>query len=888
MFTDEEFVLYCSEKKFSQETITLIDNIRKGQPSRLVQGARGNVTIKYPSKKMGVAIQGESRTVEYGFILHHEFNETTFEYYDQPGQIKISYKAKSGRPVGIKITPDYFILEESGAGWVECKPEKKLITLAADMPNRYIQDEHGNWTSPPAEAYAAQFGLFFRIVTDKNFSWTLINNFEFLDDYFDEGCPPPSTEAAAEITQIVKREPGIMLEDLRLCLKVATVDDVYKLIVAGNLYFDWETQDISKPLWTNIYIDQITAQAYHTIVEAARHADHEATSFVDMVPGEPIDYDGNPYTLLNVGNSFISMTSSNGNLLELNYQNFQQMVRDGKIKSRRVKVSPLSDEVKQIFASVNEDGWNIALKRRAIIKNEQSASSDRTYQRLSKNYRDAELKYGAGNGIIGLLDRRHLPRKRSKRLDEKVETAIREVIEELYENPDQWTKQATYEELRLKLHDQNIEYLCPSYPTFADRINERDQKQQKASRLGEIFANAEEIYHELTMTTPRHGNRAMGLGHLDHTQSDDEVIDPDTGQNLGRPWLTLLVCAYTRLVLAFILTFDPPSYRSNMLVLRECVRRWGRLPSRIVVDGGRDFRSTYFEVLLAKYSITKISRPWRMPHFGSVCERMFGTTNTEFFHRLRGNTKILKKRLRGIPKNLKPKKRGVWNIWDLYEHLGIYLYEIYPLEPHPALRGLTPKDAFDLSMQRSGMRQNRLIPYDDDFIISTFPTTPRGSAKIEPRRGVKINYIYYWSDEMRGHKVENSRVPVRFDPYNIGIAYAFINRRWVLCRSEFFMTLNGHTQKELKILTRIIHEQDKGCRLKKAVTAHRLAELSRVCKDKELLQQQQRDRASKKLLESPSLHHQDSTANGATSNNAVDGFSNSRIDPKDLKIYDPV
>jgi len=58
-----------------------------------------------------------------------------------------------------------------------------------------------------------------------------------------------------------------------------------------------------------------------------------------------------------------------------------------------------------------------------------------------------------------------------------------------------------------------------------------------------------------------------------------------------------LTDAFTRRLLVVYVTFDPPSYRSAMMVLRECVWRNARLPQAIVVDGGPDFRSIYFETL---------------------------------------------------------------------------------------------------------------------------------------------------------------------------------------------------------------------------------------------------------------------------------------------------
>ncbi len=65
--------------------------------------------------------------------------------------------------------------------------------------------------------------------------------------------------------------------------------------------------------------------------------------------------------------------------------------------------------------------------------------------------------------------------------------------------------------------------------------------------------------------------------------------------------MTILTDAFSRRGLSLYLTFDAPSYRSCMMILRDCVRRHGRLPQILVIDGGPEFQSTYFETLLARY-----------------------------------------------------------------------------------------------------------------------------------------------------------------------------------------------------------------------------------------------------------------------------------------------
>ena len=181
------------------------------------------------------------------------------------------------------------------------------------------------------------------------------------------------------------------------------------------------------------------------------------------------------------------------------------------------------------------------------------------------------------------------------------------------------------------------------------------------------------------------------MAHLDHTQLDLELVS-SVGTALGRPWLTFLIDAYARRVLACYVTFDPPSPRTAMMALRVCVRQDGRWPHTLVVDGGKECHSRYFDGLLACYYWTKKTRPWAQPRYGSVIERLFGTTPTAFVHNLLGNTQASK-----VPRQMTPavdpKRQAVWQLLDLYPFLCEWAYDIYDQREHPAL-GHRPRDAW--------------------------------------------------------------------------------------------------------------------------------------------------------------------------------------------------
>ncbi len=197
-------------------------------------------------------------------------------------------------------------------------------------------------------------------------------------------------------------------------------------------------------------------------------------------------------------------------------------------------------------------------------------------------------------------------------------------IAQYYETPRQAPAISVYRAYQRASEQQGIPYLSTS--TFYQRLRKRRGYEQTKKRQGAKAAYARQPWvWELARSTPRHGDRPLAIAHIDHTQLDIELRSQATGRLLGRPWATLLMDAYSRRILAVYLTFDAPSYRSCMMALRICVSRFGRFPQTVIVDGGSEFHSVYFDPLLARYCCVKKTRPGGKPRFGSVIERLFGT-----------------------------------------------------------------------------------------------------------------------------------------------------------------------------------------------------------------------------------------------------------------------
>jgi transposase InsO family protein len=393
---------------------------------------------------------------------------------------------------------------------------------------------------------------------------------------------------------------------------------------------------------------------------------------------------------------------------------------------------------------------------------------------------------------------------RQDRLPEKTRMLMAQSIENDFETLKQKSKYACWVALKHTCEQQGV--AAPSYRAFRRAVEKRSQFEQTLKRKGRRAAyKYESPYWELDLTTPRHGDRPFEIGHIDHTQLDVELRCMTTGQVFGRPWMTLLVDAFSRRMLAMYLSFDPPSYRSCMMVLRDCVQRHARLPQFVIVDCGREFESTYFETLLARYECTKKTRPPARSRFGSVIERLFGTCNTQFVHNLRGNTQITRN-VRQVTASVNPKELATWSLRELNERLIEYLFDVYDRMEHPAL-GQSPREAFARGFEMSGLRLQRLIQYDQNFMLCTMPSTTKGTATVYPGRGIKINHVYYWSDMFRDPELERRTVPVRYDPFDAGTAYAFCRNQWVECHSEYYTVLRGRSEREIIMATEEIHKR---------------------------------------------------------------------------------
>ena len=852
MISETMWLELCQQLKLSKQAQKIVETIRSSPPARRVQSRAGNVRVRYPSRKMGVTIQAESHHNELAGIYEKEHDPEVLEYYDQPPPIKLVYQAKSGRRVGVWHTADFFVIDSREIGWEEWKMEAELVRLAEKMPNRYVRDEEGDWRCPPGEEYAAQYGFFYRLRSSAEIDWIFQRNMLFLEDYLRDDCPLVGKQAREDILSLVAANPGMTLDELLRTAEISISDDLYGMIASEEVYIDVRLAPLAEPGRVRVFPDKDTSQAYMMIAAEISAAPTSGIVPVRVALGAAVSWDERRWTIINLGRTATTLLAEDGSLVELPNASFDALVKEKKLVGEETQAQRVPNaEVQDLLAKASPTDFQEANRRYAILFPHlagQPAPGQSTPARTVRHWlscwREAEQLYHCG--YVGLLPRRWAQGNRRRKLPEQTLTLLEEFIRDHYETLKQQSKYAVYGMLIRQCEAEGI--TAPSYKTFAWAVTQRPREKQVRKRQGPRAAYQHTpFYRELTLTTPRHGDRPFEIGHIDHTELDIELVCSRTGRNLGRPWVTFLTDAFSRRLLAVSLTFDPPSYRSCLMILRECVRRHQRFPQILVVDGGRDFESIYFETLLARYECTKKTRPSAQPRFGSVCERLFGTTNTRFINNLQGNTQMMS-HVRQVTKSVAPRTQAIWTLSRFYVRLCEWAYDVYETLEHPAL-GQSPREAFEAGLNQGGHRAHRMVPYDESFRMLTLPTTRKGTAKVIPGLGVKIRYIHYWSDAMRDPTVEKTQVPVRYDPFDSGSAYAFIQGRWTHCVSEHYASLAGRSEREMMLATAELRKRHQHHQQHFSLTARKLADfLASLEAEEVLLEQRLRDLEIRDML----------------------------------------
>lgn len=834
MLTDDELMELCQRHQLTDVAITIVRNIRGSDPSRNVRSGTHNVVTYYASRKMGCVVKAEARSTELAAIYRWDHDRDTYEFYDQPPRIKKIYSSAEGRARGTSYTPDFFVLSKDFIGWVECKEESWLKEVSQANNPQYFLDEQGQWRCPAAEAYARSKDLGFVVSSSADFNPTLTQNISDLSDYYRPDCPPVNAGVLNGAQQVIGTAGWCWLRDLLQNDAGIVADLIFKLIADEQLFVNLSQFLLMKEAHrVRVFRTQILLDSSEHWLPSLLAPPVQALPQVAMVPGTQLLWDGRACEILNVGHDKVFLKTAETPMIGIESAPFAAMVREGAISGVQQRADPRSEKAAEVLRRASDEDLKSASHRYYCLHpefcppDEPHVASERGLRKWRAIVREKMAE--VGNEFVALIPEVSRRGNRARKVDARALDLMHEVIDTEVASSTRGGTFVSWSMLVDKCGKEGLE--PPSRRTFETEINRvLTPEALKKAREGEKAGyNLELPYLSLDRQTPKHGCRPFDIAHIDHTMLDLQFVDESTGRSMKKAWLTVLIDAFTRKILAWVILFDSPSYRSCMLVIRDCVRRHGRFPSTIVADQGSDFKSKFFDMLVAFLGSHKRMRPASHPRYGSIIERFFGMNNTDFVHALRGNNQALQSP-RSMSASHNPVSLAVWNLRAFREAFEGFLTEVYHAAEHPAL-GISPDRAMEIGKLQSGARSHTLICYGRDFVIATMPTTDKGTAKIQNDGSFKANGIEYHSRALVTYA--RSDLEVKYDPFDASKAYVLAPDGWVEGRSPYADLLVGRSEKEIEAISIEIYELNSRTGIRRTEKAQLLGRFMDGIRDRE-------------------------------------------------------
>lgn len=742
-------------------------------PSRLPNGRYLSVHDTIASRKMRWTQNSESRTAELPFLLWCEFSSTVIAYYDQPEPIKVTYRNMDGKKVTHLETPDFLVVKQDGVYLVECKKVSFLEKAVVDQPNRFVKTANG-YASPPAIAAAKEIGLNHMISTDRDFTTAFTRNCIFLLNFIDDLCSHDDA-ISEQLVQTIRRSGNrIRLKDLN---DVFPQSAVIQAIFHRQIFVDLRSQLLCQPDFVWVYHDQTYMNAVNRLIkdnqliaaDSIRQLKDAKSVWWQEAEWEVLSVSVTPSTSLTIRGSSTLITLTEDELTAA-FTRQEIYVQDPSCLADR--------SAENILCAHKAHHIEEALARQATLNGSASEEASVSGRTLARWRKKAQL---ATDPFLGLIPDKHKRGNRTPRLSQDVSALIDQHIKAALLQPSPPSAYQVYGNFKKSCEELSLPP-C-SLKTFYAHVNKIDKRYRELKQKGFKAAYAlgpEPREIDLDWDLPYHGDFIFEVAHVDHTPIEMTLISKITGEPLeGTLNLSTLYDGHSRMILAVYISFEKPSYRATMMLLRECYRRYLRLPLFLMVDHGSDFRSNYFDATLADLGVHKRRRPKCASRHGSIIERVFGTAESELVHCLEGN-KQLQKLGRGQSTSHHSSKRASWTPDAFDTALKDYAYLRYPQIER---RGIseTAQSRWDRSLSSFDECPGTKPKSEAAFAIATLPDAhSKDGCRTLKQNQLQLNNItYLLSAKVPGYSGKKCRIPVKYDPYNIAHIWGRIENRWV-------------------------------------------------------------------------------------------------------------
>jgi putative transposase len=424
-----------------------------------------------------------------------------------------------------------------------------------------------------------------------------------------------------------------------------------------------------------------------------------------------------------------------------------------------------SNEAKLLHVDISEiadEDWKIAVERFAAIKPfvDVLMPGRSEVERRAKevNVDTATLyrwlgRYRAYETISALIPQKRGWKTSKSRLPAYSEQVIQEVIQDFYLTPQRPSPQKTVMEVLRRCQLRGIE--APSSGTIRSRLSRISEKDRL--RGHGFKEKAKNKFLPAAGSFPN-ADFPLSVIQIDHTPADIILVDDVHRKPIGRPWITLAMDVYSRMVTGYYLSFDPPSETSVAMCVAHSILLkdewlllhkvdadwpvWG-IPRTIHVDNGADFRSNNFQQSCMMYGINMEFRPVKQPRYGGHIERMLGTLLKEI-HDLPGTTFSSIKDREGYDSE----KHAALTKSEFEEWLVTLICKVYHRRLHTRI-GMSPQRKWEIGIFGNHETQGTgLPPRPADRMTILLDFLPSFRRTIQTF-GVTIDDMNYYAEALR-------------------------------------------------------------------------------------------------------------------------------------------
>lgn len=388
-------------------------------------------------------------------------------------------------------------------------------------------------------------------------------------------------------------------------------------------------------------------------------------------------------------------------------------------------------------------------------------------------------------GLLTALMPRSRKDKGSTKLSEEIEIIIKSVVDEEYLTRQQKSIEKVCIEIRNRCLNAGLE--PPHCNTVRNRIALLSQKLRLSRRRGR--KEADQAFSPIEGTFPG-ADFPLAVVQIDHTKLDIILVDDVYRRPIGRPWITLAIDVFSRMVAGLYVSFDPPGALATGLCLAHTILPkekwlakheiafdwpcWG-IPKTIHMDNAKEFRGVMLQRACKQYKIDIEWRPVARPHFGGHIERLLGTLLQEI-HTLPGTT-FSNIRQRG---DYDSDGTAALTLTEFEAWLATYIVEVYHKRVHSMI-GMSPKAKYREGIfgtpEKPGTGLPPKIVDEEKIRIDFMPFVERTVQNY----GVVIDDIHYYHDVLRrwinategGNPKTKRKLMFRRDPRDISTIWFY-------------------------------------------------------------------------------------------------------------------